>query len=303
MIEVQSVSKRYGKQLVLDQLSFRVESGRVTGFLGPNGAGKSTTMRIMIGLDRPTSGTVLIDGQPYERYDQPLRKVGALLDAGSVHPGRTLRNHLLGLARSNGLPEGRVTAVLEQVGLAGVAGKRAKTLSLGMAQRLGVAAALLGEPEVLLFDEPVNGLDPEGIQWIRRLMRQLAGEGRTVLVSSHLLSEMAITAEHLVVIGRGRLLADMPSQEFIARYSGGHIRVRTPEKERLRDLLAARGITVRVGSGGALEVEGSTQEAVGELAAEHRVTVYEISSSMASLEEAFVELTAGSVEYRAQEVS
>ncbi len=301
MIEVQELTKRYGATVAVDRLSFRVEPGRVTGFLGPNGAGKSTTMRAMVGLDRPTSGHVLIDGKRYEDLPRPLTKVGALLEAKALHGGRTGRGHLLGLARSNRIPDRRVDEVLDLVGLTSAAGKRAKGLSLGMGQRLGVAAALLGDPQVVLFDEPVNGLDPEGILWIRGLMKNLAAEGRTVFVSSHLMSEMALTAEHLIVIGQGRLLADTSVEDFIARNSRSYILVRTPEPERMRDLLAAEGIQVEDGPDGALEAVGTTLEAVGGLAAKNQVTVYEISPRSASLEEAFMQLTADSVDYRARQ--
>ncbi|GGO47183.1 ABC transporter ATP-binding protein [Streptomyces daqingensis] len=299
MIEVQKLTKRYGETLAVDGLSFQVRPGRVTGFLGPNGAGKSTTMRAMIGLDRPSSGQVLIDGKRYEQIAQPLRKVGALLEAKALHGGRTAYGHLLGLARSNRIPPSRVGEVLETVGLSATAKKRAGGFSLGMAQRLGVAAALLGDPEVLLFDEPVNGLDPEGILWIRELMKKLAGEGRTVFVSSHLMSEMALTAEHLIVIGQGRLLADTTVEDFIARNSRSYIHIRTPEPERMRDVLAGDGIRTEKGPEGVLEALGTTLETVGKLASKHQVTVYEISPRTASLEEAFMQLTADAVDFRA----
>lgn len=301
MIEVRELTKRYGKKTAVDDLSFIVAPGHVTGFLGPNGAGKSTTMRAMIGLDQPTSGTVLIDGRHYREYREPLRKVGTLLDAKGVHPGRTVHGHLLGLARSSRIPDRRVDEVLDIVGLGSVAGKRAKGLSLGMGQRLGIAAALLGDPEILLFDEPVNGLDPEGIKWIRGLMRTLANEGRIVLVSSHLMAEMALTADHLIVIGRGRLLADLPTEEFVSENSRSFVLVRTPASEQARDLFEARGFTVTTGSDGSLEVENTTPQVLGELAAEHQVTMYEISPQTASLEEAFMRLTADNVEYRSKE--
>ncbi|WP_033317977.1 ABC transporter ATP-binding protein [Streptomyces yerevanensis] len=301
MIEVRQLTKRYGKTLAVDRLTFRVEPGQVTGFLGPNGAGKSTTMRAMVGLDRPTSGQILIDGRPYDQLSHPLREVGALLEAGSLHGGRTAHGHLLGLARSNRIPERRVGEVLDLVGLADVAHKRTKGFSLGMAQRLGVAAALLGDPRVLLLDEPVNGLDPEGILWIRGLMRRLAGEGRTVFVSSHLMSEMALTADHLVVIGQGRLLADTSVEEFIVGNSRSYVLIRTPEPERLRDLLAAEGIRHEDGPDGAIEAVGTSPETVGALASGHRVTVYEISPRSASLEEAFMRLTADAVDFRADQ--
>ncbi|MFB7322231.1 MULTISPECIES: ABC transporter ATP-binding protein [unclassified Streptomyces] len=300
MIEVRGLTKDYGTTRAVDGLTFRVQPGRVTGFLGPNGAGKSTTIRAMIGLDRPTSGEVLIDGKHYEDLPRPLTTVGALLDARAVHSGRSVRGHLTGLARSNRLPLRRVDELLEMVGLASVAGKRAKGLSLGMAQRLGIAAALLGDPQALLLDEPVNGLDPEGVKWIRDLMKHMADEGRAVLVSSHLMSEMALTAGHLVVIGRGRLLADTSAEEFIAGNSRSYVLIRTPEPERMRDLLAARGIHVDQGADGSLEAVGTDPRTVGTLAAENRIPVYEVSPRTASLEEAFMQFTAGSVEFRAE---
>ena len=299
MIEVQQLTKRYGSVLAVDSLSFTVEPGRVTGFLGPNGAGKSTTMRAMLGLDRPTSGRVLIDGRAYAELRYPLREVGALLDAKALHGGRAARAHLLGLAHSNRIPERRVDEVLDTVGLTSAADRRTEGFSLGMAQRLGVAAALLGDPPVLLLDEPVNGLDPEGILWIRGLMRRLAAEGRTVFVSSHLMSEMALTAEHLIVIGRGRLLADVSVEQFIARNSRAYILVRTPEAERMRGVLADAGIHTDQGPDGTLEAVGTSSEDVGELAGRHGITVYEISPRTASLEEAFMQLTADAVDHRA----
>ncbi|MGW5875091.1 ABC transporter ATP-binding protein [Nocardiopsis terrae] len=303
MIEVRELTKRYGKKTAVDQLSFTVESGHVTGFLGPNGAGKSTSMRAMIGLDRPTSGTVLIDGRHYREYPEPLRKVGALLDAKAVHPGRTVRGHLTWLARSNRIPDSRIDEVLDTVGLTEVARKRTKGLSLGMGQRLGIAAALLGDPEILLFDEPVNGLDPEGILWIRGLMRRLANEGRTVLVSSHLMAEMALTADHLVVIGQGRLLADLPTEEFVSDNARSYVLVRTPAVEKTLELLTAQGFSATRTEDGALEVEDTSPEILGELVAKHQLTVYEISPRTASLEEAFMQLTSSTVEYRAKETA
>jgi len=301
MIEVQRLTKRYGATLAVDGLSFTVEPGRVTGFLGPNGAGKSTTMRAMIGLDRPTSGQVLIDGRSYAQLRSPLREVGALLEARALHGGRSARAHLLGLARSNRIPGQRVDEVLDAVGLTDAADRRTEGFSLGMSQRLGVATALLGDPPVLLLDEPVNGLDPEGILWIRGLMKKLAAEGRTVFVSSHLMSEMALTAEHLIVIGRGRLLADTSVEEFIARNSRAYILVRTPEPERMRAVLTEAGIPTDDGPDGTLEAVGASSETVGRLASRNGVTVYEISPRTASLEEAFMQLTADAAEYRADQ--
>ncbi|MBA9006567.1 ABC transporter ATP-binding protein [Thermomonospora cellulosilytica] len=297
MIEVHDLTKRYGRRLAVDGLSFRVRPGRVTGFLGPNGAGKSTTMRMILGLDRPTAGTALIDGRPYRELAEPLRRVGALIEAGGAHRGRRARHHLLWLARSNRIPAARVREVIELTGLEPAAGRRAGGFSLGMAQRLGIAAALLGDPPVLLFDEPVNGLDPEGVRWMRGLLRSLAAEGRTVLVSSHLMAEMAVTADHLVVIGRGRLLADLPKDDFVERHCRSYVRVRTPEPERMLDALARAGVAARTGPDGALEVTGADTAAVGELAAAHGLAVHEIGRTSASLEEAFMRITAPAVEH------
>ncbi|MDK1474865.1 ABC transporter ATP-binding protein [Streptomyces sp. 549] len=299
MIELTELTKRYGDTTAVDGLSFTVKPGIVTGFLGPNGAGKSTTMRMMLGLDRPTSGDVRIEGKHYKDLQDPLNAIGALLEAKAIHGGRTARNHLLWMAQSNGIPLSRVDAVLEMVGLTQVARKRPKGFSLGMGQRLGIAAALLGEPRILMFDEPVNGLDPEGIQWVRNLMKQLASEGRTVFVSSHLMSEMALTAEHLVVIGQGKLLADTSMSEFIRENSRSYVRVRTPEPERFRDVLSADGLTPAPGADGTMEIDGAEAARIGELAAEHRLVLHELSPQKASLEEAFMQLTAGSVQYQA----
>jgi ABC-2 type transport system ATP-binding protein len=276
-----------------------VTPGRVTGFLGPNGAGKTTTMRLILGLDHPDAGAVTIDGRPYPNLANPMREVGALLDAKAVHGGRSAHNHLLCLAQTNNLPKRRVREVLELVGLTDVARKRTKGFSLGMGQRLGIAATLLGDPKVLMFDEPVNGLDPEGILWIRNLMKALAAEGRTVFVSSHLMSEMENTADHLIVIGRGRLLADCTMEEFIDRSSGQVVRVRTPQPELLTEALAREGITA-VGNGdGTLAVRGLRPDRVGDIAFEHGVRLHELTPTRASLEAAFMELTADSVEYHA----
>jgi ABC-2 type transport system ATP-binding protein len=299
MIELRGLTKRYGDKTAVDGLTFGVRPGHVTGFLGPNGAGKSTTMRMMLGLDSPTSGDVRIDGKRYDQLRDPLNSIGALLEARSVHGGRTAYNHLLCMAQSNGIPRRRIDEVLDLVGLTGVAKKRPKAFSLGMGQRLGIAAALLGDPKILLFDEPVNGLDPEGIHWVRTLMQHLAAEGRTVFVSSHLMSEMALTAEHLVVIGQGRLLADTSVREFIAENSRSYVRVQSPEPERLRDALAEDGLTAAAGPEGALELEGVPAARVGELAARRGVVLHELSPRQASLEEAFMRLTAGTVEYHA----
>ncbi|MFD7299958.1 MULTISPECIES: ABC transporter ATP-binding protein [Streptomyces] len=299
MIELEGLTKRYGEKVAVNNLTFTVRPGIVTGFLGPNGAGKSTTMRMMLGLDRPTAGDVRIDGRHYDRLKDPLKYIGALLDAKAVHGGRSAFSHLLCLAQSNGIPRKRVHEVLDTVGLTAVARKKAKGFSLGMGQRLGIAAALLGDPRILMFDEPVNGLDPEGIHWIRTLMKSLAGQGRTVFVSSHLMSEMALTADHLVVIGQGRLLADTSMADFIARNSRSYVRIRTPQPERLLDVLHEAGITAVEAGGGAFEVDGEKPERIGELAAQQQVVLHELSPQQASLEEAFMRLTAGSVEYHA----
>jgi ABC-2 type transport system ATP-binding protein len=309
MIEVTDLTKRFADKVAVDHLSFTVEPGRVTGFLGPNGAGKSTTMRLIVGLDHPTGGTATINGKRYAELPSPLRTVGALLEAKSVHSGRSARNHLLFLAQSQGLPSSRVDAMLDLVGLREVAKKRAGGFSLGMGQRLGVAAALLGDPEVLLLDEPVNGLDPEGVLWIRNLMKQLASQGKTVLVSSHLMNEMAVTADHLIVIGRGRLLAAASTEEVIARGSGQSVRVRTPDADRLTALITAEGGSAVPASNGngngngtgdhapVLTVTGVPAARIGELAASAQIVLHELTPQLATLEDAFLELTAGSLEF------
>ena len=299
MIEAEGLSKRYGDTLAVDNLSFSVAPGKITGFLGPNGAGKTTTMRLILGLDRPTAGRVTIDGKPFDQADQPMRRVGALLDAKAMHGGRSAYNHLLCLAQSNNLPRRRVDEVLGLVGLTGVAGKRSKGFSLGMGQRLGIAGALLGDPQILMFDEPVNGLDPEGILWIRNLMKALAAEGRTVFVSSHLMSEMENTADHLLVIGRGKLIADCTVAEFIAANSQQTVRVRTPQPDLLTKLVAAAGAAVREDGDGSMVITGLDTGQVGDLAYDNAVRLHELSPVHASLEEAFMELTASSVEFHA----
>ncbi|TDC72486.1 ABC transporter ATP-binding protein [Streptomyces hainanensis] len=301
MIELSDLTKRYGAKTAVEGLTFSVRPGVVTGFLGPNGAGKSTTMRMMLGLDHPTDGEVRIDGRRYAELRDPLTFIGALLEARSVHPGRTAYHHLQCLAQSNGIPTRRIDEVLDLVGLTAVARKRPKGFSLGMGQRLGIASAMLGDPRILMFDEPVNGLDPEGIHWIRNLMKRLAAEGRTVFVSSHLMSEMALTAEHLVVIGRGRLLADTSMARFIEENARTSVRVRSPEPERLREALEGAGLAPARRPDGGFEVEGGDTARVGELAAEHRVTLHELSVERASLEEAFMRLTHGTVEYQAHD--
>ena len=296
MIEVRELTKRYGSARAVDGLSFEVKPGYVAGFLGPNGAGKSTTMRAVLGLDRPTSGEALVNGRRYADIAKPLREVGALLDAGAAHGGRRAYDHLRVLARSNGIGRDRVVHCLELVGLAGVADRRIATLSLGMRQRLGVAAALLGDPGVLLFDEPVNGLDPEGIRWIRHLMRDLAGEGRTVLVSSHLMSEMALTADRVVVIGRGRLILEASVQDLADRFRRD-VLVRSADQDGLAQALERHGAAVRR-EGDALAVQGLTARDIGEHAAQRRITVHELTPRSASLEDAYLELTEDSAEHR-----
>jgi ABC-2 type transport system ATP-binding protein len=300
MIQARGLVKRYGATAAVNDLSFTIRPGLVTGFLGPNGAGKTTTMRLILGLDRPSAGTVTVNGKPYAQLPEPMREVGALLDAGAVHGGRTARSHLLGLAQTNGISRRRVDEVLGLVGLTDVAGKRTRGFSLGMRQRLGIAAALLGDPRILMFDEPVNGLDPEGILWIRNLMRSLAAEGRTVLVSSHLMSEMEYTADHLLVIGRGQLIADCGMAEFIARGSGQAVRVRTPQPDALARAVAAAGGTVAPADDGQLEVCGLTEDQVSDLAFAHGIRLYHLAAARVSLEHAFMELTADSVDYRAE---
>ncbi|MFJ3904775.1 ABC transporter ATP-binding protein [Streptomyces sp. NPDC090025] len=299
MIELEGLTKRYGSKTAVDHLTFTVRPGVVTGFLGPNGAGKSTTMRMMLDLDNPTSGSVRIDGKHYRELQEPLKYIGALLDAKAMHGGRSAYNNLLCLAQSNRIPARRVDEVLGLVGLTAVARKKSKGFSLGMGQRLGIASALLGDPEILMFDEPVNGLDPEGIHWIRNLMKALAGEGRTIFVSSHLMSEMALTADHLIVIGQGKLLADTSMADFIQQNSRSYVRLRSPQQERLRDVLHENGFIAVEAGAGTIEVDGATTEQLGELAASHQLVLHELSAQRASLEEAFMQMTAGAVEYHA----
>jgi ABC-2 type transport system ATP-binding protein len=294
MIEARGLTKHYGKTLAVNDLSFDVAPGEVTGFLGPNGAGKSTTMRMILGLDNPTSGRVTIGGKRYTELKNPLRTVGALLDAKWVHPNRSARSHLAWMAKSNHLPLRRVDEVLEIVGLSTVANKRAGGFSLGMSQRLGIAGALLGDPEVLLFDEPVNGLDPEGILWIRKFMHRLADEGRTVFVSSHLLSEMALTASNLVVIGKGKLISQSTTKEFVARASENTVKVRSPQLDKLRSLLPADSAT---DTDDGILVSGLDSEKIGELAAGNGIVLHELSPQTGSLEQAFMQITGDSVEY------
>jgi ABC-2 type transport system ATP-binding protein len=300
MIEAVELTKRYRDRVAVDGLSFVVKPGRVTGFLGPNGAGKSTTMRMILGLDAPTSGAVTVAGQPFAALKRPMYEVGALLDAKAVHGGRDAYHHLLCLAQTNDIPARRVREVLDMVGLSEVTGKRAHGLSLGMGQRLGIAAALLGDPGILLFDEPVNGLDPEGIQWIRTLMRRLAGEGRTVFVSSHLMSEMQNTADHLLVIGKGKLIADCSMDEFFDRHAQELVvRVRAPETARLATILARSGGAVTADGEDGLLISDLAADKIGNLACFHRIPVHELTPVRASLEQAFMALTSDSVEYHA----
>jgi len=299
VIEAKGLAKRFGSTVAVDDLSFTVRPGMVTGFLGPNGAGKTTAMRLILGLDYPSAGTVTISGQPYAQLASPMREVGALLDARAVHGGRSARSHLRCLAQTNDIPAHRVDEVLGLAGLAEVAGKRSRGFSLGMSQRLGIAAALLGDPGIVMFDEPVNGLDPEGILWIRTLMRSLAAEGRTVFVSSHLMSEMENTADHLIVIGRGRLLADCSMAEFITRGTGPAVLARTPRPDALCRALTAAGGTVTQAGHGDLEVRGLPPSRIGDLALASGIALYHLAPARASLEEAFMELTADSAEYQA----
>jgi ABC-2 type transport system ATP-binding protein len=302
VIEVTNVTKRYGDKVAVSDLSFKVQPGIVTGFLGPNGSGKSTTMRLILGLDAPNSGRAIVNGKPYRDHVAPLHEVGALLEARSVHTGRSASNHLLALAQTHGIPRGRVDELIELVGLTEVARKRAGGFSLGMGQRLGIASALLGDPHTVMLDEPVNGLDPEGIQWVRKLLQKLAREGRTVFVSSHLMSEMAMTAEHLIVIGRGRLIADTSVDEFVQGASKHSVRVRSPQVERLAELIVGPDVTIDPVEPSVVEIRGLSSEQVGTIAAENGVVLYELTSQRASLEEAFMELTRDSLEFHTDAV-
>lgn len=297
MIEVRGLTKRYGETVALDELTFEVRPGVVTGFLGPNGAGKSTTMRMILGLDQPTAGHALVHGRPYRTLDQPLHHVGALLESDALHPGRSARHHLRVAAHSNGIPLSRADELLDRVGLAAVAKRRVKTYSLGMRQRLGIAAALLGDPAVLLLDEPVNGLDADGVRWVRHLVRDLAAEGRTVLVSSHLLSEVQQTADHLLVIARGRIIADASTGDVIAGSGGQAVRVRTDDAEVLTNSLHRMGADVERLEDGALRVVGASTDEIGKAARDSNVVVYELAEVRSSLERAYLQLTADSLEY------
>jgi ABC-2 type transport system ATP-binding protein len=298
MIEAIGLTKRFGAKVAVDDLSFAVRPGVVTGFLGPNGAGKSTTMRMLLGLDRPTAGRCRVNGRPYVEHQAPLREVGALLEARAIHTGRSARNHLLALAATNGIPRRRVEEVTDLVGLHDVAKKRAGGFSLGMGQRLGIASALLGDPHTLILDEPVNGLDPDGILWIRNLLKSLAAEGRTVFVSSHLMSEMALTAAHLIVVGQGRLIADTGVEEFIHSASRDLVLVRSAEAARLGDLLRGDGVTVTAAGDDRLTVAGLTSAAIGRVAADAGIALVELTPQRASLEDAFMEITRDALEFR-----
>jgi ABC-2 type transport system ATP-binding protein len=303
MIEARGLTKRYGHQLAVDDLSFTVGPGAVTGFLGPNGAGKSTTMRMILGLDAPTSGTVTVNGKPYAQHSKPLQEVGALLEVKAVHPGRSARNHLLAMAATAGIGRSRVEEVIDMVGLAAVASRRVGTFSLGMGQRVGIASALLADPATLILDEPVNGLDPDGVHWIRTLLRGLADEGRTVFLSSHLMSEMALIADQVIIIGRGRLLRDQSLAQLTAEASAGVVRVRSPQAVRLASLLIGDGVVVRAIAEGELEVEGLPSEQIGTVAAENRIILYQLATQAASLEEAYMALTEDSVDFRSSTAS
>jgi ABC-2 type transport system ATP-binding protein len=298
MIVVDNLIKRYGKKIAVDGLTFAVRPGMVTGFLGPNGSGKSTTMRLIIGLHAPTSGTATVNGKRYAAHDAPLRNVGVLLEARAVHPGRSAYDHLLAQAQTQGISRARVTELVEFVGLQDVARKRVGQFSLGMGQRLGIASALLGDPATLILDEPINGLDPDGIHWMRGLLKALAAEGRTVFLSSHLMSEMALTADHLIIIGRGRLIRDISIGDFVRESSKKVVRVRSPQAEQLRVLIAGRTVTVSNDVPGVLDVDGLTAEQIGRIAAQHGIVLFELTPVPASLEDAFMELTHDEVEYR-----
>ncbi|MEI3865749.1 ATP-binding cassette domain-containing protein [Microbacterium sp. CCNWLW134] len=302
MISAEGLTKRYGAKTAVDTIDFTVNSGQVTGFLGPNGAGKSTTMRMIVGLDRPTAGSVSVNGRAYAAHRAPLREVGALLDAKAVHTGRTAENHLLAMAATHRIGKKRVREVIELTGLESVARRRVGGFSLGMGQRLGIAAALLGDPATIILDEPVNGLDPEGVLWVRQLVKHLAAEGRTVFLSSHLMSEMALTADHLIVLGKGRIIADAPVADIIAGGTGPRLRVRSPQASMLAELVAAPDVTITRSESDLLEITGVDAPAVGDLAAKHGVAIHELTPLNASLEEAYMDLTADAVEYRTEAV-
>ena len=302
MIEATGLTKRYGRKTAVDGMSFTVQPGKVTGFLGPNGAGKSTTMRMVVGLDRPTAGTVTLNGRRYAEHRAPLHEVGTLLDAKAVHTGRSAYNHLLAMAATHGIGKARVQEVIEMTGLESVARKRVGGFSLGMGQRLGIAAALLGDPQTLILDEPVNGLDPEGVLWVRNLVRYLAGQGRTVFLSSHLMSEMAMTADHIIVVGRGKVIADAPVADIVAMAAGTTVRVRTPQAGALEQLVRGHGISVTSTESDVLEITGSTAPAIGEAAAAAGLVLHELTPVRGSLEDAYMQLTAEDVEYHSSPV-
>ena len=303
MIEARGLTKRYGSTTAVDDVTFTVEPGKVTGFLGPNGAGKSTTMRMVVGLDHPSAGSVTVNGRRYAEHPSPLREVGILLDAKAVHTGRSAYHHLRAMAATHGIPAARVHEVIEMTGLTSVANRRVGGFSLGMGQRLGVAAALLGDPRTLILDEPVNGLDPEGVLWIRTLVRRLAAEGRTVFLSSHLMSEMAQTADHIIVLGRGRVIADAPVGQIVARAAGTAVRVRTPAASALEGLVRGPGVTVVSVEAGLMEVTGSSAPAIGQLAADAGIVLHELTPLHGSLEDAYLQLTAGDVEFHSARVA
>jgi ABC-2 type transport system ATP-binding protein len=302
VIEARGLTKDYGEKRAVDGLTFTVRPGIVTGFLGPNGSGKSTTMRLVLGLDRPTAGNVTVNGRHYRDHDAPLHEVGALLEARSVHTGRSAYNHLLALAQTHGIPRRRVEELIDLVGLRDVAKQRVGKFSLGMGQRLGIAAALLGDPSVVMLDEPVNGLDPEGIHWMRSLLKGLAADGRTVFVSSHLMSEMSLTADHLIVIGRGRIIADTSTSEFVQAASGNVVRVRSPQAAELRGLLVAPDVVIEAHDPGSIEVRGLTAAQIGNVAAANGIALHELTPQQASLEDAFMELTREEIEFKAAEL-
>jgi ABC-2 type transport system ATP-binding protein len=297
MIEAHGLTMRYGKKTAVDDVSFTVHPGKVTGFLGPNGAGKSTTMRLIVGLDHPTAGTVTVNGRRYDQHRAPMQEVGALLDAKAVHTGRSAYNHLLAMGATHGIGKTRVKEVIEMTGLEPVAKKRVGSFSLGMGQRLGIASALLGDPHTLILDEPVNGLDPEGVVWVRNLVRFFASQGRTVFLSSHLMSEMALTADHIIVVGRGKVLADAPVADIVARAAGTTVQVRSPQAARLVELLSGRGVSIKSTTPQLLEVTGSTAQQIGEVAAAAQLVLHELTPVNGSLEDAYMALTQESVEY------
>jgi ABC-2 type transport system ATP-binding protein len=303
MIVAENLSKSFGPKQAVTDVSFSVMPGRVTGFLGPNGAGKSTTMRMIVGLDRPTSGSVTVHGRPYTKLRSPLTEVGVLLDAKAVHTGRTARNHLRAMAATHGIPLSRVDEVIEIAGLSSVARKRAGGFSLGMGQRLGIAAALLGDPHTLILDEPVNGLDPEGVLWVRHFVRHAAAEGKTVLLSSHLMSEMALTADHIIVLGRGRVLADAPVRDIVSGWTKAAVRVRSPHADGLAAAFARDGVTVTSLEPGLLEISGATAAEIGDTAAASGFALHELTPTSGSLEDAYLSLTGDSVEYQTKEIA